>query len=501
MKNGCMKPWEWWGLALILAAGLLLRTAYLVEIADAPDFRFPSVDASFHDYWARALVSGDWAALPKAASGIDPEIRSRPYFRPPGYPFFLAGVYFLTGSSYLGARIVQMMLGLVNVVLAFFLGRRIFGPGVALVLAGFMSLYWIFIYYEGQLQAPVLLIFLMLFLAHVCITLTRKITWSRSVAAGLLMGIQALVRPNIVIFAPVLLIFEWRLIRKRRDIGSFKVLFAGLVLGTAAAVLPASIRNHAVAGELVLISSNAGVNLYIGNNDAANGRFMNDLPDLEGFGTSFDYTTVVRRLEEKMDRPLKYSEVSSYFTGKAWDFVKEHPLRFLELLLKKAALLFGPEEISHNNVVKWDRRFSRILKRIPGDFAFLLSLAVVGCMLLVMEWRGKRSSPSDQSLGNRETASPSILILLLVCAYSASFLPFFVTALYRVPLTPFLLLFGAYGSFRIGKLIPGRRSLALAGLAAALYGAMHLFLHDSSAVDEARGMATWHFNQAVSRAN
>jgi tetratricopeptide (TPR) repeat protein len=265
--------------------------------------------------------------------------------------------------------------------------------------------------------------------------------------------------------------------------------------------MPATIRNLAVSGDLVLISSNAGVNLYIGNNEAANGRFRKDIPDLEGFGTSFDYAAVVRRLEERAGRPMKYSEVSRYFTAKAWDFIEEHPLRFLELLLKKTALFFGPEEISHNNVLKWDRGFSRVLAWLPGDFSLLLSLAVVGCLLLVMDLRSRSAGESDRTPVGHEAASGTALILLLVSVYSASFLPFFVTALYRVPVTPFFLLFGAYGSFRIGTLIGRRKvlsSLAWIALAAALYGAMHLFLYESEPGKEARGLATWHFNQAVS---
>ena len=78
-----------WLLGLILAVGALLRLTYLLEVTRAPDFDTPQFESQYHDYWARALVTGDWT-VPEGVT--DPEIRQRPYFRPPGYPWFLATV-------------------------------------------------------------------------------------------------------------------------------------------------------------------------------------------------------------------------------------------------------------------------------------------------------------------------------------------------------------------------------------------------------------------------
>src|SRR5262245_13957330 len=103
-------------LAAILLVGPVLRAPYLRRIVHLPDFQSPLADPAFHDYWARGLWSGEWAP-PVGES--DPRIRETPFQRPPGYPYFLAGVYALTGGSYTGARVVQMAWGLLNVILAF----------------------------------------------------------------------------------------------------------------------------------------------------------------------------------------------------------------------------------------------------------------------------------------------------------------------------------------------------------------------------------------------
>src|SRR6185436_3183701 len=113
----------WIALAVILLAGAGLRASYLREIVDTPEFTSPLADPAFHDYWARAILSGDWSP---PSGEENPRIAEVPYQRPPGYPYFLALAYALTGKSYLGARIVQMIAGVGTAVLAFFLGRALF---------------------------------------------------------------------------------------------------------------------------------------------------------------------------------------------------------------------------------------------------------------------------------------------------------------------------------------------------------------------------------------
>src|SRR3990172_612772 len=80
----------------ILGVGALLRFAYLGEIRGAPDFASPAIDAAFHDYWARGLVTSDWTT---SAGRRDPQIPTTPYFRPPGYPYFLALIYLTSGGG------------------------------------------------------------------------------------------------------------------------------------------------------------------------------------------------------------------------------------------------------------------------------------------------------------------------------------------------------------------------------------------------------------------
>jgi len=109
---------HWLLLTAILALGLALRLTYLSSNVHAPDFNSPVLDPQLNDYWARALVTGDWTPPPHAE---DPEIRTTPYGRPPGYPWLLAVMYWISDGSYLVPRLVQVCIGLVNILLVFLL--------------------------------------------------------------------------------------------------------------------------------------------------------------------------------------------------------------------------------------------------------------------------------------------------------------------------------------------------------------------------------------------
>jgi Tfp pilus assembly protein PilF/4-amino-4-deoxy-L-arabinose transferase-like glycosyltransferase len=453
---------EWITLGLILLVGLALRMAYLGEIKDSPAFRYPAYDAAFNDYWARSLATGDWSA-PKFYS--DPRIRETAFFRPPGYPYFLSAVYFATRGSYAAARIVQMLLGLASCVLAYLFARGLFGGRVGLVFAGLMSVYWLFIYFEGELQAPVLMVFLTLATLAVLARWIHRATYRNTIAAGILLGLLGLVMPNTLVLAPVALVWVWWLGRRRKDGRLFRKALVGFSMGLVVAIAPATIRNYAVSGDPVLITSNAGINFYIGNNEytdcvTANAPILGQYTGL-GSWTCFDEPAITEAVEKITGRRLKSSEVSRYFTDKALAHIGAHPGKTLELMGRKALLFWGPAEVSNNEVLQYDRAESRLLPFLPG-FPVALALAIVGFLLLVIELRrpdAGKTKPAGTPLRRFEFV---VLATAFVAVYFASYLPFFIQGRYRIPVVPVLLLFGAYGIDRAGARFAARRFKSVA---------------------------------------
>ncbi len=438
---------ERWLLAAILLIGALLRLTYLAEVSRAPDFDAPQFEAQYHDYWARALLSGDWTP-PQGVT--DPEIPERPYFRPPGYPFFLAGVYGIAGPGYLGPRLAQMILGLLSCWLLFRLSRRVYSAPAAFFAVALAATYWILIFFEAELMAVSLLVFLLLAALCLAARWSEAFTVSRAVGTGALLGVAALVRPNAAILIPLFLLWadwlSWRRGGRASWLrGAFLRPAIGLVAMATLITATATVRNWRAAHDLVWITSNAGVNLFVGAHPESDGyrpgvRELGAIANLDGGWDSFDYPLIARGVERVTGQSLSDSEVSAYFTRRAVGHAVEQPRAVASLTLRKLALFWGPAEVSNNKVIHFERASSPTLGLGPS-FATILALAIAGVLLLIWEIR---TGAAATGVGHRQRVEISVLLLAVVAFYSASYLPFFVSARFRAPLVPILILFAGH---------------------------------------------------------
>ncbi|MFC1573273.1 glycosyltransferase family 39 protein, partial [Candidatus Eisenbacteria bacterium] len=381
---------SWIILGVILIAAVALRVVFLTELTGKPDFDAPVSDAQYNDFWARGIATGQWDQ-PKG--NPDPLIPSTPYFRPPGYPHFLALIYMMSGGSYLAPRIAQALLGLIGILLAFFLGRSVFGRATGLVAAAMAAAYWGLIYFEGELQPPALLVVLVLSLLLLLHRWAVRKTLLPVAVAGVVFGATALVRPNVLLLLPVLLgWFWWVAVRsglKRR----LPITAAAFVVCTVLVIAPASLRNLSVAGDFVPISSNGGINLYIGNNTHTS-LVTPRIPDIERLaGVSgwnlFRYPLIVEGVAKHEGRAMKHSEVSGYFSERAVDFISANPGTALGYAFKRGLLLWGPNEVSNNKVLGEERRRSPVLRMLL-TFPIVMALFVLGLGLWVLDWRRLR---------------------------------------------------------------------------------------------------------------
>lgn len=460
---------------VIFATAALLRGGYLMELRQNPDFDSPVLDPQLNDYWARAMVTGDWTP---PAHAPDPEIRTTPFGRPPGYPYLLAAIYAVFGLDYHVPRVVQMLAGAMNAVLLYAFARALYGRLAAAFAGLLLAACWPCIYFEGELTSPVFEITVLLLLLHILRWWTRTGSMVYAVFAGLTVGCSALIRPNTMLLAPVTA--AWMLLAGRcagqskapgqqgNAVGGARRIMAALLLlaGSAAAVSPAIVRNYRVSGDLIFISYYGGVNAYIGNNPEADG-VSPKVPDLRALSgldawNCFSYPQVVRGMALKQGRPgFDFADASRYFYGRALRYVKSRPLDALRLTVRKAALFWGPADVSDSKEVAFERIHSRVLRLLPG-FATLLGLALSGLLATLCSGTREWAAPSRTKPQRRLTGVA--LILALTCFLSV--LPFFVTARYRVPLLPILALFGGYGLSLLARLTIERRWGPLAVTAA-----------------------------------
>jgi tetratricopeptide (TPR) repeat protein len=434
-------------LILVIFCAFIFRLAYFIEMKEDPEFLYANVDALYHDYWAWGMVSEQWET-PRDLE--NPRIQENPYFRPPGYPYFLSGIYRIFGRDALVPRIIQMLIGVLSCGLLFLIARKIFGNHIAFISGLLIAFYWAFVFYEKELREVTLLVFSLSLLLLWMIKLHEKPTRVRFIFCGLLLGCIIITRPNFLLFLPLAVgwLIAYKPLKEKRK----TYLYAGIfILCTILPVSGVTLRNVLKGKDFVLISSNMGINLYVGNNPFATGNTIALPPEIPLFRNAFMYQKIVKHVEQVEGRKLKHSEVSGYFVRKALEHIKNNPLRTIYLTFKKAVMFLGGIEIPSERDLVAGKQRSWVLKIIPLNFALVFSLGLVGMIVYFTAIRNlKRKKQDDKLPGSQRSTLPYVfLILLLVGIYYLSYFPFFVTSRFRMCIIPFILIFSGYIIYQI----------------------------------------------------
>ncbi len=419
----------------IFVFAFTVRFIYLMQIKGSPMFDTLMMDAEYHDQWASSILQGE-----DFTEGV--------FFRAPLYPYFLAFVYKIFGHNHFPARLIQLLLGSLSCVLVYLLGRKIFDKRTAVIAAFLASLNGVLIYFEGELLIPVLLVFLDLLLILALFRAKEKPSYMRWFVCGLILGLSALARPNILLVGAVF--FLWIIFRFRGKAGgrSRSVLYALIFAGAAALVIsPVTLRNYVKGHDLVLIAWQGGMNFYIGNNPESDGSSAT----LPGARTTWwgSYGDAKRIAEKTTGRSLKPSELSRFWYVEGLKFVVKEPLGFLKLMLRKFVLFWNGNELSNNRDLYFFTRSVSVLKLLLWRFVIYFPFGLIAPLGLV-----------GIILSHREKKEVVILEIFLF-VYMLSVILFFVCARYRVPIIPVLILFSAYAINWMVKKVRQRRFFQL----------------------------------------
>lgn len=389
---------------LLFAIALAVRVAHALALRHSPFFDHPLVDAYTYHQAARSIAAGDGHP-------------DRIFWQPPGYPYFLGFIYWVVGGvNFLAPRIAQSVLGALSAALTAWIGAKQFGRAVGLAAGLVVALYGTLIYFDGELLGVSLTVVLQL--AAVALAMLAVGAASAPHAprrssllwfgAGTIGGLASLVTAASLVMVAVFAIFARR-----------RALWC--LLGAALAIAPATLHNWVRGHELIPISWNAGVNLFIGNNPRYD-DVVAVRPDLSW-----------RDLTAEPVRHGIWSKTgaSNYFVRKVTDWARHDPGGFALLQLRKVGLLFNGNEIFRNQAMYPARAYSPVLAvllwKVPGiafPFGVLVPLSVLG---LVVCWR----------------RAP--LLGWIILAYALANLAFFITARYRVPMVPYLAVFAVAG--------------------------------------------------------
>ena len=189
-------------------------------------------------------------------------------FRPPLYVAFLSGVL-TTGGSADTARLVQALLATLCLIPVYALGRGIGGRGTARIAAGIVAFDPVLTGFSHLLWSETLYLALLLPGMLLLVSDPAAERSGRWLGAGLLLGLASLARPQLLTFAPLLVVWAaWNRTGNRRWIRG--ALF--LTLGWALVVLPWSARNLHATGAFILVDTNGPYNVAVGADPGA--RFV-----------------------------------------------------------------------------------------------------------------------------------------------------------------------------------------------------------------------------------
>ncbi len=393
-------------LTAILLAAIGIRIAYFLELQGTRLLRVPLLDAFRYHEWAGQLVAGDlgWG---------------EPYWMGPLYPHLLAVVYWLGGAGTPAAQLIQWALTVVAIVLVYRIANRLLDPTPALLATALYAFYGPPVFYAGFLLMVTVLTILFLLAFWLCLRAYEKPTWQRFAAVGSAIGLAGLARGNVLILLVAVPALLWRMpLTGRRRLG----LAAAVVLGGALMILPATVRNLVVSGDLVPLTSNGGINLMIGQQSQYGGIFgpVDKLSVVE-----FDPSGRIK-LEAELGREVKPSEVSRIYTQRAVREFLARPGPLLVHTARKAYRFWSGYELPQIVAYDYWRDRSSALRLLVTPFTVLSAAGLLGMFRL----RGRGRA----------------LLVVFVLAYFVSLLPFFPTARYRQPVAPLLAIAAAaYG--------------------------------------------------------
>jgi len=388
-------------LAGVLSGAFLVRLLLILSLRGQPYFETPVVDSAAYDSWG-------WEIATKSFWG------DRAFYQDPLYPYGLGLFYKVIGRDYLGVRIVQALIGTAGLWMLFEAIRRFLDYPTAMVALVIGALYKAFIFYDTALLKE--------FLGVVAIE-GALLAWSldqpwKWAAFGAALGVGTLVRANLFLLALVAALA----LAFQRQWKSAALVLSGALL----CIVPVTIRNAVVAHDFVLTTSQFGPNLYTGNNpENTTGRYRPPSFLAEG-APEFEESGFRAEAERVLARPLKASDVDRFWRGRAVDYILSNPGTFTGVTLRRFLMLTNSFEIPDNYNIPFMARFSWVLA--APLFTFGLFVAPLAAAGICLSWPERRRFA---------------LLYLLLAAYLASILFFFVFGRYRLPLVPILILFAA----------------------------------------------------------
>ena len=343
------------------------------------------------------------------------------------YVLFLVGVYSIFGPAPIFARLIQSVLvGILHPLLAWRIGRRLFGPSVGVVAAALTAIYFYFVFYSGALVTESFYFLAVLWSLDLATAIGYGELDVRSMRPWFLLGIAcgvgALLRQVFLLMVPFILVWTAWVSRGRESVDRSALGWGPLTsrIGVTLAVLglcilPWTIRNYRAFGEIVLLNTNAGFAFFWGNHPVHGTEFIPILPN----DPDVNYQTLIprefRRLNEaRLDRALLM---------RGFGFIASDPVRYARLSLSRTKEFFKFWPTADSSAVS---NLARV-----GSFALFLPCMLYGMVQTYVRRRDEQS----------RSAAGGILLVLVAVMYSLVHVLTWTLIRYRLPVDALMMPF------------------------------------------------------------
>jgi 4-amino-4-deoxy-L-arabinose transferase-like glycosyltransferase len=376
------------------------------------------------DRFATTLVDhGTFGFLPGVPSA----------YTQPLYGWFLAGLYWPFGRSWLAVGIAQILIAVITALVVFAIGARLRSPGVGLVAATIATLHPYVVWHDVHLNREVLDGLALALLALCALAAYERRSLPLAAATGAIAGVAILGNARLLLLPIAIAVYvAWR-----SPFGQ-ALTAAALVIGMAAVVVaPWVVRNEVQVGCYAITTDSRA--LWKANNENTrgvldHGGWIDDVPALPGAPPWPEYAADLTLA----GKPTTVDECAQMrlYRHEVVDFWREHPGEKGLLALQATRMLWSPVPRESDESGSGTARLAR--KTIEPAFVIALyTLAVVGLFVAPLHFVG--------------------LALLMVGYNTIAAMVFAGTARYRAPWDFLLAILAAFALSRAWERIQERR--------------------------------------------
>ena len=438
---------------------LAVRLGLFVAIAPWEDRvwqeRIAFSDAGgYHQIAINLLEHQVYSVYPLSSSGT-PIAPRRAIIRTPVYPFFVAGIYAISGYRVYMVLLLQAVMGAVSCLIIYGIGSMLFNKKVGFLAGCLLAVDFVSLLYANSLMTETLFAFLFLISIYFMVRFLKRSSIKFMIWGGLFMGLATLCRPVSLyfpVFVVVFLIFSsfFKKVRFVRRITN-GLVFVLIFLLTLS---PWIIRNTMVSG-FPHVSSMA---YMVPLNNAAyleqarsgrplkeiKGEFSKEFENLIK-GKNLSETEEVRiaqqlGLEKIMKHPILYARV--HLSGALMTLIETGSSEFWWLLGRE------PRGISTLSTFL-TRGPSGIIASVIGSKSFSQICYIAGAMIfLLVIYIGLVVGLIGLTLKRKFSTA---LLLLAIPVYFLLTVGPLGSMRFRVPIMPYIMLLAAYGLTRFSR--------------------------------------------------